>query len=156
MGDYIRGVCHGGLKKYQKVWVTLEGFSSDRKPCAQGVRAGMCNLLGQYMPAEFVVFATGHDFEELSALYNYIDATEASMMPSAVVLAGYPAFPWGQNGTGPRPMSLRALEVRAITARGIHHAITVGCLAVSLTTIFFWIRRSKSACMLTGSSSVAG
>jgi hypothetical protein len=51
----------------------------------------------------------------ISALYEYIDAKLANVIPGAVVLGGWPALPWGQRGMGPRPASLDAILEAGVT-----------------------------------------
>jgi hypothetical protein len=48
-------------------------------------------------------------------LFEYIDARIANVIPGAVVLAGWPAFAWGQRGPGPRPASLDAIIEMGVT-----------------------------------------
>ena len=61
------------------------------------------------MPIDFAVHATGHDLRSVSAIYEYLDPSVALAMPGAIVLAGWPALPWGQLGVGPVPPSLQEL-----------------------------------------------
>ena len=62
-----------------------------------------------HMPAELAVWTTGHDLKALSALWNYVGAGTGLNLPGTVVLAGWPAFPWGQIGKGPMPPKLMVL-----------------------------------------------
>lgn len=66
-------------------------------------------MLHKYMPGELIAHVTGHDLKGTSALYEYIDASRALAIPGALVLAGWPALPWGHHGAGPKPPSLDAL-----------------------------------------------
>ena len=65
-------------------------------------------MLSAYMPAELVAHVTGHELGT-SALWEYLDCTRALCIPGATVLAGWPAFPWGNHGMGPSPPSLDAI-----------------------------------------------
>ena len=76
---------------------------------AAGIRKGCANLLAECMPNEHIVFATGHDLSGVSALYHYVQTTVPNCMPAAVVLAGWPQFPWGQRGLGPKPACIVTL-----------------------------------------------
>ena len=67
-----------------------------------------------FMPAEYVANLTGHPLSGRSALYEYLEVCRALLMPGAVVLAGWPALPWGQLGRGARPASFVALEQIAV------------------------------------------
>ena len=78
-------------------------------PTAAGFRPGACDTLASSMPAEIAVHVSGHDLTNLSALWEYIGARMALVMPGAVALAGWPPFPFGQLGRGPRPPSLAEL-----------------------------------------------
>jgi hypothetical protein len=85
---------HGGAAKYQHVAVP----ELPDKPSAGGFRPGACNEMGTYMPTEFVVQVSGHETSGISALAAYIDMTRPLHVVGATVLAGWPAFPWGQCG----------------------------------------------------------
>lgn len=90
----------GGAVKYAQFCVAIlpDGVS------AASIRPGGVNSLAKYMPAELVVHVTGHELKNsASALWEYIDAQLALCMPGALVLAGWPAVPWGHNGSGPSP-----------------------------------------------------
>ena len=63
-----------------------------------------------FMPAEYVANLTGHPLSGRSALYEYLEVCRALLMPGAVVLAGWPALPWGQLGLGAAPPSFEVLE----------------------------------------------
>ena len=58
-------------------------------------------MLAVAVPATIAVHTTGHNLDKLSALWEYIGARIALLMPSAVALADWPALPYGQNGRGP-------------------------------------------------------
>ena len=73
-------------------------------------RSGAANFMALFMPAEFVAHLTGHLLNGRSALYEYLEVCRALLMPGAVVLAGWPALPWGQLGKGAKPASFVALE----------------------------------------------
>ncbi|KAK3245472.1 hypothetical protein CYMTET_44962 [Cymbomonas tetramitiformis] len=65
-------------------------------------------MLSACMPAELVAHVTGHEMGT-SAMWEYLDPSRALCIPGATVLAGWPAFPWGQHGMGPSPPSLDAI-----------------------------------------------
>jgi hypothetical protein len=71
-------------------------------------------MLASQMPAELAVNTTGHDLTASSAFYRYLDAKRPLCMAGARVLSGHPAPPFGQNGMGPRPASLTALEALGV------------------------------------------
>ena len=73
-------------------------------------RGGAANFMALFMPAEFVAASTGHMLNGRSALYEYLEVGRALLMPGAVVLAGWPALPWGQLGLGAAPPSFEVLE----------------------------------------------
>ena len=73
-------------------------------------RGGAANFMALFMPAEFVAHLTGHNLNGRSALYEYLEVCRALLMPGALVLAGWPALPWGQLGRGAAPASFEALE----------------------------------------------
>lgn len=75
------------------------------------------------MPLEFAVATTGHNLD--CAFYDYLDASLATAMNGAVVLAGWPPFPWGQLGMGPVPPSLGALEGLGVNADALDKSILV-------------------------------
>ena len=70
---------------------------------------GVVNHLTTRTPVEFVISVTQHQMKGKSALYNYIEADHAALQPGASILAGWPAFPWGQCGRGAAAPSLDAL-----------------------------------------------
>ena len=72
-------------------------------------RSGAANFMTLFMPAEYVANLTGHPLSGRSALYEYLGVCRALLMPGAVVLAGWPALPWGQLGRGARPAWFVAL-----------------------------------------------
>jgi hypothetical protein len=103
MGNYVKALCprdRGGHETYKDVAVS----ELPARANAGGFRPGASNMLATYMPAELASSVTGHAFPQ--ALYEYVDATRARAMPGAVVLADWPAFPWGHHGMGPKPASL--------------------------------------------------
>eukprot|EP00959_Pyramimonas_sp_CCMP1952_P455570 9471764-Pyramimonas_sp.AAC.1 len=89
-----------------------EDFPADAT--AGGFRPGACNELACHMPAEIAVHVTGHDLRHLSSLWDYVDALRTLAMPGALVLASFPALPWGQLGKGPAPPSLDPIEQEAV------------------------------------------
>ena len=96
-----------GVKKYERF--VVHGLPKDAT--AGGIRPGAINELAEFMPAEYIVQLTGHDLKSISALWEYIDARYALLLPACTVQAGWPALPWGQHGKGPTPPSLTALKV---------------------------------------------
>ena len=70
---------------------------------------GLVEFLLARMPEFFVASRTGHKLETLSALYEYLGASLVLTMPSAVALAGWPAFEWGRTGVGPSFPQLSSL-----------------------------------------------
>jgi hypothetical protein len=81
---------------------------------AGGIRAGACNTMASFMPDLFVANASGHDLKGYSSLFDYLDVSVALCIPGGIVLAGWPALPWGQLGMGPVPPSIAPLEVYII------------------------------------------
>ena len=114
VGSFIKALLPaalGGAAEYQDV-IPLDDYGDSilpPKPSAAGLRPGACNMLAKFMPAEIGVHTTGHDLRDLSALWEYLEASLALCMPGALVLAGWDAPPWGQIGEGPSPPSLLAL-----------------------------------------------
>jgi hypothetical protein len=106
LGTFIKALIPGsGTKKYRGF--AVESLPSDAT--AAGFRPGVVNSLCAVMPPSFVVNTTGHELTGTCALYDYLDANRAMLIPGAVVLAGYPPLAWGTNGKGPKPASLKAL-----------------------------------------------
>lgn len=102
VGSFVKHMLPGESVKYATVAVKeLPPGAS-----AGGFRPGACNMLSEVMPNDLVVATTGHDLDAVSALYRYIDAKIANIMPGAVVLSGWRAFAWGHRGPGPVPPSL--------------------------------------------------
>ena len=58
------------------------------------------------MPMEFVIHITGHDLRTLSALFNYLRPYIALQTAGGLVLAGWPAPPYGRLSKGPIQASL--------------------------------------------------
>ena len=109
LGSYFKDLLprlRGGAAFFAKVAVGIlpDGVS------AAGVRPGGCNMLAKYLPGELIAHVSGHEFKGTSALYEYIDADRALAIPGALILAGWPALPWGHHGDGPTPPSLDALH----------------------------------------------
>lgn len=118
MGTWMRAVLpvdRGGTAKYASVAVAElpEGMT------AGGIRPGTINTLCPAMPAEFVVQETGHMLPNFGSLFDYLDSDLALCMPAAVVLADWPAFPWGQLGHGPTAPSIAALESIGVDAASL-------------------------------------
>jgi hypothetical protein len=61
------------------------------------------------MPIELAVRTTGHDIKSVSAFFEYVDPSRALCIPGAIVLADFPALPWGQHGMGSVPPNLHDL-----------------------------------------------
>ena len=59
----------------------------------------------------------------ISALFEYIDAKVANIIPAATVLAGWPALPWAQRGAGPRPAALDAIIESGVTLATLDNII---------------------------------
>ena len=109
LGLYLKDLLprlRGGAASFSKVAVVV--LPDDVS--AAGVRPGASNTLAKWMPGELIAHVTGHELKGTSALYEYIDASRALAIPGALVLAGWPALPWGQHGAGPSPPSLDALR----------------------------------------------
>ena len=85
-----------------------DGFAVDLgpNPTALGFRHGASDTLASAVPAEIAVHVTGHDLENLSALWKYLNARVALLIPSVLVLSGWPKLPYGQLGDGPLHPSL--------------------------------------------------
>ena len=98
-----------------RLGVSVEGWPE--KISAASIRPGAANTLVTHMPVELACAVTGHDMRQHSALYEYIDAHVSQLIPGSTVLAGWPAFPWGQLGRAPTPANLTPLY-----QRGIHEA----------------------------------
>ena len=105
ISNYLKGITRGGLQKYAHVAVT----SLPPHPTAAGVRPGAADTLARAVPAELAVHNTGHDLTGLSALWEYLNARCSLLVPGALVLAGWPALPYGQMGQGPKSPNLSAL-----------------------------------------------
>mmetsp|Transcript_20246 Transcript_20246/g.50617 ORF Transcript_20246/g.50617 Transcript_20246/m.50617 type:complete len:385 (+) Transcript_20246:648-1802(+) len=123
IGGYVKAMHRGGpkaLAKYKDVAVDLpEGAN------AGGFRPGACNELGACMPAEIGAHTTGHDLRFLGALWEYMEASRALAMIGAIILAGWPAFLWGQTGMGPKPPSLMALVAIGVSMDILNKLIDV-------------------------------
>jgi hypothetical protein len=102
LANYIKGLQPGGLQRYSHV--AVESLPS--QSTAAGIRPGACDTLATGVPAELAVHNTGHDLTGMSALWNYLSARLALCMPGAILLAGWPALPYGQLGQGPVHPSL--------------------------------------------------
>ena len=104
---YIKAmqVGKGGKATYQHVAVS----SLPEQPTAAGFRHGAADTLASSVPAELAVHNTGHDLTSLSALWEYLRARIALLVPGAIVLAGWKPLPYGQLGKGPVHPTLDAL-----------------------------------------------
>lgn len=87
-------------------------FHEPRLPAsanAGGFRPGAIQALYSVMPGEKVIPASGHDMRSVSAMYEYLHASYATLQPAMTVLAGFPAMAWGTNGKGPVAPSLEGI-----------------------------------------------
>ena len=75
---------------------------------------GVVEALVLRVPDIFAAVKTGHDLSSVSAMYDYMCARLVLTIAGAVVLAGWPALPWGQLGPGAQPACLDALLVCAV------------------------------------------
>ena len=112
LSNYIKGLQAGpeGMTSYAKVAIpsgTRESLPPN--PTAAGIRPGAADTLAIAVPAELAVHNTGHDLTGLSALWEYLRAKIALLLPGAVVLAGWDSFPYGQIGKGPVHPSLSSI-----------------------------------------------
>jgi hypothetical protein len=124
LGDYMSAVLpreEGGLKRFEKVAV-LAG-SLPKGICAGGIRPGACNTMAVFMPAEILVHSTGHELKGTCSVHEYIDTKMPLCIPGAVVLAGFPPFPWGHLGRGPSAPSLKHLK-----SIGVSMVLIVVCI----------------------------
>jgi hypothetical protein len=64
------------------------------------------------MPPFFVCQATGQDQREVSALYEYFNASTALRQPAAIALGGWEPIAYGRTGMGPAAPSLSPLLER--------------------------------------------
>ena len=80
-------------------------------------------MLSKYMPPEFIVHGSGHDLIGFTSLYNYVDACRAIAIIPALVLAGWPALPWGRLGEGPKPASLNPLTDAGVSIEALDPVI---------------------------------
>jgi hypothetical protein len=123
-GSYIKAVMQDGAAKYKNYMAKLEdGSALPLDANASGLRTGACNMLAIHMPLEFCVATTGHHMQRHCAFYEYLDSTFATCLAGAVVLAGWPAFPFGQLGVGPCPPTLEALSTLGVLGDGLDNAI---------------------------------
>ena len=84
-------------------------MTHNTQPTAAGVRPGAADTLACAMPVELGVHNTGHDLTGLSALWEYLQARVALTIPGLVALAGWPTFPYGHLGKGPKHPTLAGL-----------------------------------------------
>ena len=128
LGDYITSVLPvelGGLKTMASVAIT----SLPHGPSAASIRPGVCNMLMSVMPGEIAVGTTGHEMKGSSAIWDYVDAAHSVCMAGGVVLAAWPAFPWGQLGRGPSAPSLIVLSTLTVP-------VTIESLNSTIDTLF--------------------
>lgn len=131
----LAGVKQSGTKLGSFISAKVGKVELPEKPVDGGIRPGACNTLLKYMPAELAVYTTGHEMKGvLSSFFEYIDAELAKCMPGAIVLAGWPALPWGQFGDGPTPASLDVLVKE--------HAVPMEALEAAITATFHLHKRS--------------
>ena len=120
IGEYMKALLPHGVagssKKKEFERYVVESLPENVS--AASIRTGAANKLHMHMPEEFACTTTGHHLQS-TAHQQYINATTANCMPGAVVLAGFPAFGWGQSGECAKPPSLAALDdeplVRGLT-----------------------------------------
>ena len=62
------------------------------------------------MPGELAVSATGHDMTNVSAFYEYMQASRAMLQPACRVLTGWNPPKFGELGRGPVAPSLSVLS----------------------------------------------
>jgi hypothetical protein len=114
IGEYMKALVpvkggEAGPSNKRKEFVDYVVESLPENVSAASIRTGAANKLHMHMPEEFACTTTGHHLQS-TAHQQYINATTANCMPGAVVLAGFPAFGWGQSGECAKPPSLRALD----------------------------------------------
>jgi hypothetical protein len=92
--------------------------SLDKGACAAGQRVGSINEMAlNGVCAEFMAYLSGHDFENLSTLWHYLNPVLALLIPGVLVLTGWPALPYGQLGAGAKPASLEALSLHGVASQ---------------------------------------
>ena len=84
-------------------------------------------MLAVCVPAEIAVHTTGHNLTTLSALWEYIGARIALLIPSAITLADWPSLPYGQNGWGPANPKLTPI---------IHLGVSLELLELMMDELF--------------------
>jgi len=92
-------------------YICIHAANSYLKPY---LSTGVVEALVLRVPDIFAAVKTGHDLTSVSAMYDYMGARLVLTIAGAVVLAGWPALPWGQLGPGAQPASLDALVVCAV------------------------------------------
>lgn len=117
MGSYLKAVLprsRGGAAKYESVAVGEHELP--HSVTAGGCRPGVCNTLASFLPTELALQTTGHDMKGQSSFYEYVDFDRTRCQAGATVLAGWPAFPWGRLGKGPRAASLEPIVLSGVSA----------------------------------------
>lgn len=109
LSSFIKAIRPGTDVKTYKDVVIMDTRDLPTDAVAGGIRPGACNELMCCMPVDIAVHTTGHELKGFSAFHEYIDSHRAMLMPGAIVLAGFPALPWGQMAKGPVPATLAAL-----------------------------------------------
>jgi len=66
------------------------------------------------VPDIFAAVKTWHNLTSVSAMYDYMCTRLVLTITGAVVLAAWPALPWGQLGPGAQPACLDTLVVCAV------------------------------------------
>ena len=78
LSGYIKGMQKkGGLQRYKDVAVE----DLPENPTAGGIRPGAADTLASHVPAELAVHNTGHDLTGLAALWEYLNARAALLVP---------------------------------------------------------------------------
>ncbi|XRB19838.1 hypothetical protein RI054_22g96850 [Pseudoscourfieldia marina] len=112
VGTYFKALRPSSRSAGARKFPEVDGLPDDIS--GGGVRPGAANTLVTHMPVELACAVTGHDMRQQSALYEYIDAHVSPLIPGSTVLAGWPAFPWGQLGKAPTPPDLAPIEERGV------------------------------------------
>jgi len=72
-------------------------------------RSGACTTMATVLCIEQVIAVSGHTMAFISALASYLRIELPFKIPGTLVLAGWPAPPWGQTCKGAQPASLSVL-----------------------------------------------
>ena len=66
---------------------------------------------------------TGHDLTSMSALWEYLSARAALLVPGATVLAGWKGLPYGQIGAGPALPTLQPVIDMGVSTERLESVI---------------------------------